>query len=89
MLHGQFKSPDATLAIDTTPECGAASSPLVNDSLATATSLEAAIALEAWQRHRDRPQADRLAEYDQAAADAAYAAQLAAVDAVMNDRVPE
>jgi hypothetical protein len=57
------------------------------DNLATATSLEATIALEAWQRHRDQPPAKRLVDYDAATADAAFAAQLAAVDAALNERV--
>jgi hypothetical protein len=46
------------------------------DHLATATQLEATIALAEWQRRRDLPPSRRLAEYDDAAADRAFEARL-------------
>jgi hypothetical protein len=57
------------------------------DNLATATQLEATIALTEWQRHRDLPPADRLTDYDTAAADAAFCAQLATMEAALNEQV--
>ncbi|WP_438278123.1 hypothetical protein [Nitrobacter sp.] len=46
------------------------------DHLATATQLEATIALAEWQRYRDRPPSRRLAEYDDVAAERAFEATL-------------
>jgi hypothetical protein len=56
------------------------------DTLATATQLEADVALAEWQRQRGLPPERRVVGIDHA--EIAYEAQLAAVHAAMARRVP-
>lgn len=60
--------------------------PAPADNLATATGLEATIALREWQQQRHLPPAQRVVGYDPA--DAAYEATMVVVDAVMSEKVP-